>query len=64
MFSETSVSPRNVQALVEGATARGWRVRIGGYLFSDAMGPAGTEAGTYVGMISHNVEMIARRARR
>ncbi len=60
VFVETSVSPRNLQALIEGAAARGHEVRIGGALFSDAMGPAGTYEGTYVGMIDHNVTTIAR----
>lgn len=60
VFVETSVSDKNVRALVEGARARGHEVRVGGKLFSDAMGPAGTYEGTYIGMIDHNVTTIAR----
>ncbi|MEX0309726.1 MAG: zinc ABC transporter substrate-binding protein [Tateyamaria sp.] len=60
VFVETSVSDRNVRALVEGAAARGHEVRIGGALFSDAMGPTGTYEGTWLGMIDHNVTTIAR----
>ena len=60
VFVETSVSDKNVRALVEGAASRGHTVKIGGELFSDAMGPAGTYEGTYVGMIDHNVTTIAR----
>jgi manganese/zinc/iron transport system substrate-binding protein len=60
VFVESSVSDKNVKALVEGAAARGHRVAIGGELFSDAMGPAGTYEGTYIGMIDHNVTVIAR----
>jgi manganese/zinc/iron transport system substrate-binding protein len=60
VFVETSVSDRNVRALVEGAAARGHSVRIGGALFSDAMGAPDTYEGTYVGMIDHNVTTIAR----
>ena len=60
VFVESSVAERNVQALVEGAAARGQRVRIGGRLFSDAMGAPGTYEGTYVGMIDHNATVIAR----
>ncbi len=60
VFPETSVSDRNVQALVEGAAARGHTVMIGGALFSDAMGAPGTYEGTYVGMIDHNVTLISR----
>ncbi len=60
VFVETSVADKNVRALVEGAKARGHHVRIGGELFSDAMGEAGTYEGTYIGMIDHNVTLIAR----
>ena len=60
VFVETSVSDKNVRALVEGAKAKGHAVTIGGTLFSDAMGPAGTYEGTYVGMIDHNVTTIAK----
>jgi manganese/zinc/iron transport system substrate-binding protein len=60
VFVETSVSDRNVLALVEGAAARGHRVVVGGALFSDAMGDPGTYEGTYIGMIDHNVTTIVR----
>lgn len=60
IFVESSVDPANVKALVEGAQAQGHDVRIGGELFSDAMGPKGTYEGTYIGMIDHNVTIIAR----
>ncbi|MHA3914512.1 metal ABC transporter solute-binding protein, Zn/Mn family [Halovulum sp. GXIMD14793] len=59
VFVETSVSDRNMRALIEGAAARGHEVKIGGELFSDAMGPDGTYEGTYIGMIDHNVTTIA-----
>jgi manganese/zinc/iron transport system substrate-binding protein len=55
VFVESSVPPRNVQALVEACAAQGHEVRIGGELFSDAMGEVGTPEGTYVGMFRHNV---------
>ena len=35
-------------------------MKIGGELFSDAMGAAGTYEGTYIGMIDHNVTLITR----
>ena len=60
VFVESSVSDRNIRALVEGAQAQGHDVRIGGALFSDAMGEPGTYEGTYIGMIDHNVTVIAR----
>ncbi|MFP4044451.1 MAG: metal ABC transporter solute-binding protein, Zn/Mn family [Rhodosalinus sp.] len=60
VFVETSVSDRNIRALVEGAQARGHEVVIGGELYSDAMGESGTYEGTYVGMIDSNATTIAR----
>ena len=58
VFVESSVADKNVRALVEGARARGHDVIIGGSLFSDAMGQAGTYEGTYIGMIDSNVTTI------
>lgn len=58
VFFESSVPPRAVRALIEGCRARGHEVRIGGELFSDALGPDGTPQGTYFGMFEHNVRTI------
>ena len=60
VFIESSVSDRNIKALIEGAKAKGHTVRIGGTLFSDAMGANGTYEGTYIGMIDHNATIIAK----
>ena len=60
VFVESSVPTKAVEALIEGAKSRGHKVRIGGELFSDAMGRAGTYEGSYIGMIDHNVTIIAR----
>ncbi|WP_309398375.1 metal ABC transporter solute-binding protein, Zn/Mn family [Cerasicoccus maritimus] len=59
VFVETSVSDKNVRALIEGAEAKGHKLEIGGSLFSDAMGTTGTYEGTYIGMIDHNATTIA-----
>lgn len=58
VFVETSVNERNVLALVEGCRALGHEIQIGGELYSDAMGRPGTPAGTYSGMVRHNVDVI------
>jgi len=60
VFVESTVSERNIRALIEGAAAQGHETRVGGELFSDAMGAPGTYEGTYIGMIDHNVTTIAR----
>lgn len=58
VFVESSVSEKSLQAVVEGCLQKNHQVRIGGQLFSDAMGEAGTPEGTYVGMVKHNVKKI------
>ncbi|MEM7699085.1 MAG: zinc ABC transporter substrate-binding protein [Verrucomicrobiota bacterium] len=60
VFVETSVSDKNIRALIEGCQAQGHEVVIGGELFSDATGPSGTYEGTYIGMIDHNVTTLTR----
>lgn len=60
VFVETSVSRKNIEAIVEGARARGHEIRIGGELFSDAMGEEGTYEGTYIGMLDHNITLVTR----
>lgn len=58
VFVESSVSPRAIEAVREAVRARGFEVTVGGELYSDAMGDAGTPAGTYVGMVRHNITTI------
>jgi len=58
VFVESSVSPRFIQSLVKGVAAEGHALKIGGELFSDAMGLANTPEGTYIGMVKHNVTTI------
>jgi manganese/zinc/iron transport system substrate-binding protein len=58
IFVESSVPVRNVEALQEAVRARGFDVRIGGQLFSDAMGDPATPEGTYPGMVRYNIDTI------
>jgi manganese/zinc/iron transport system substrate-binding protein len=58
IFVESSVPERNIKAVQEAVKSRGWDVVIGGELFSDAMGDAGTFEGTYIGMVTHNIDTI------
>jgi manganese/zinc/iron transport system substrate-binding protein len=60
VFIESSVSPKSIEALIQGARSRGHDLAVGGELFSDAMGEAGTYEGTYIGMIDHNITTITR----
>ncbi len=58
VFVESSINERSIQAVIEGAAKANHEVRLGGELYSDAMGEAGTEEGTYIGMYRHNVNTI------
>jgi manganese/zinc/iron transport system substrate-binding protein len=60
VFVESSVPQKNIEAIVDGARARGHEVVVGGELFSDAMGPDGTYEGTYIGMLDHNITLTTR----
>ncbi len=58
VFVETSVSSKSLEAVISDCKQRDWEVKIGGTLFSDAMGKAGTPEGTYMGMVRSNVKTI------
>jgi manganese/zinc/iron transport system substrate-binding protein len=58
IFVESSVPQRNIEAVQAAVQAKGFDVKIGGSLFSDAMGSEGTPEGTYVGMVKHNIDTI------
>ena len=60
IFVESSVPKRSVEAVIEGAQERGHQLALGGELYSDAMGSAGTPEGTYQGMVRHNVNTIVK----
>jgi manganese/iron transport system substrate-binding protein len=53
IFVETSVNPKMVEQIAAEAN-----VRIGGQLYSDAMGAAGTAGESYIGMMRENVLQI------
>ncbi|HST61896.1 MAG TPA: zinc ABC transporter substrate-binding protein [Longimicrobium sp.] len=58
IFVESSIPRRTIEAVQEAVAAQGYDVRIGGSLFSDAMGNPGTDEGTYMGMVRHNIDTI------
>ncbi len=58
VFIESSVPKKSIESVIEGARQLGHEVKIGGELYSDAMGDAGTVEGTYIGMVKHNVDTI------
>lgn len=64
VFVESAVAPRIVEALVEPCRRLGQDVRVGTsdkdlyLLYADALGPPGSGAETYLGMIKANVDTI------
>ena len=58
VFIESSVPRRTIEALQEAVLSKNHDVGIGGSLYSDALGNAGTIEGTYVGMFRANVKTI------
>ncbi|MDT7827522.1 zinc ABC transporter substrate-binding protein [Pricia sp. S334] len=58
IFVESSVPKRTIEALQQAVKAKGHDVAIGGTLYSDALGNAGTVEGTYIGMFRYNVKTI------
>jgi len=58
IFVESSVPKRTIEALEAAVLSKGHEVTIGGTLYSDALGTAGTVEGTYTGMFRYNVRTI------
>ena len=58
IFVESTINPRTIEAVMAAARQAGQPVEIGGQLYSDAMGEAGTAGGTYIGMIHSNTVSI------
>lgn len=59
IFVESSVSKRNLEALQEAVSAKGFKVNIGRPLYSDSVGPYGTAQASYIGMMRYNAGIIA-----
>jgi len=58
IFVESSIPRRTIEALQAAVKSKGADVKIGGSLYSDALGNAGTPEGTYIGMFTYNVNTI------
>jgi manganese/zinc/iron transport system substrate-binding protein len=62
IFVESSVNRKTIERVRDDCVQRGWPVKIGGELFSDAMGAPGQHPGyaveTYEGMVRYNLDTI------
>lgn len=58
IFVESSVPPRNIEALQAAVKARGFEVKIGGELYSDSLGDADSGQDSYVSACRWNIDAI------
>lgn len=58
IFVESSVPRKNIEALQEAVKAKGFDVEIGGELYSDSTGDMGTDAESYIGTFTANIDTI------
>lgn len=58
VFVESSVSSRNIEALIEAVESRGQELENAGELFSDALGDQEQGAETYIKMYRSNIDTI------
>jgi manganese/zinc/iron transport system substrate-binding protein len=63
IFVEASVPRRSIEAVQAAVRSRGGQVEIGGQLYSDSLGAAGSPAGTYAGMVRANVDTLVNALR-
>ena len=63
IFIESSVPRQTIEAVQASCASRSHTVNIGGELYSDALGPVGSGADTYIGMVRHNVTTIVEALR-
>jgi len=58
IFVESSVSSRSITAVIEGCRSKGHAVKIGGTMYSDALGDQKSGADTYLGMMKRNEKTV------
>jgi manganese/zinc/iron transport system substrate-binding protein len=58
IFPEASVRDNQVEALLEDCNSKGYDLKTGNTLYSDALGEQGTEAGDFIGMVKYNLKNI------
>ena len=58
VFVESSIPKKSIEAVVNGCNQKGHALKIGGTLYSDALGSLETSQGNYIGMFGSNVNTI------
>ncbi len=60
VFVENIVSSRSLDAVIQGCESQGYPVKLGGSFYTDALGPAGSEAENYIEMIALNTAVLVK----
>jgi len=58
VFIESSVPQKTINAIIESARIKNHTIRLGGELFSDALGNPDGKGSTYIDMLRDNIDMI------
>lgn len=58
IFAEQTISPKAIRAVAAGAAEKNHQVKLAGPLYTDSLDAEGTPAGTYIGMVKTNLEII------
>jgi manganese/zinc/iron transport system substrate-binding protein len=58
VFAEQTISPKAIEAVVAGCANQNHAIKLAGPLFTDSLDALGTPAGTYIGMVRTNVQVI------
>lgn len=58
IFAEQTISPKAIRAVAAGAAERNHQVKLAGPLYTDSLDAEGTLAGTYIGMVRTNLNII------
>ena len=58
IFAEQTISPKAIRAVAAGAAEKNHSVVLAGPLFTDSLDAGGTPAGTYIGMVKTNLDII------
>ncbi|OOG73631.1 metal ABC transporter solute-binding protein, Zn/Mn family [Algoriphagus sp. A40] len=58
IFAEQTISPKAIRAVAAGAAEKNHQVKLAGPLYTDSLDAVGTPAGTYIGMVKTNLEII------
>jgi manganese/zinc/iron transport system substrate-binding protein len=58
IFAEQTISPKALKAVAAGAAEKNHQVTLAGPLYTDSLDAQGTEAGTYIGMVQTNLNII------